>query len=111
MAVDKIYQKVYVKRGDSKVPIEFDLSSYNMEFAKKDDGDLAIFGCGCSMFEAEGSLIKGIYKNKVTSNVTKSYILFFDDGKPLYKKNHKGVEAKNLDKLHVELKFDLIIKP
>lgn len=101
-----------VKTGDSKIPITWDLSDIPYDFAKKDDGSLAIFGCGCSSFKADGRTIKGSYDLVVGKDkVSKIFHLFFDDGEPLMIKNSKGVMAKNFEgKVYIPLAFNLNIE-
>ena len=101
-----------VKSGDSKIPISWDLSDIPYEFARKDDGSLAIFGCGCSSFKEEGKTIKGSYDLVIgNQKVSKTFHLFFDDGKPLMIKNSKGVMAKNYKgKAYIPLTFNLNIE-
>lgn len=101
-----------VKTGDSKIEISWDLSDIPYDFAKKDDGSLAIFGCGCSSFKADEKMIKGSYDLVVgEDNISKRFHLFFDDGEPLMVKNSKGVMAKNFQgKAYIPLAFNLTIR-
>ena len=101
-----------VKKGDSRVPITWDLSDIPYDFAKKDDGSLAIFGCGCSSFKSDGKSIKGTYDLVVgADNISKKFHLFFDDGEPLMIKNSKGVMSKNFQgKAFIPLAFNLNVR-
>lgn len=109
--VTKKYVEKIVKKGDSNIPIQWDLSEVEMNFAKKPDGTLAIYGCGCTGFVNEGKLVKGTYLNVIDETVSKSFVVFLDDGQPLEVKNHKGVMVRNRKgKKHVTLNFKLIVQ-
>lgn len=110
MITEKRIEKT-VKKGSSNIPIQWDLSDVEMDFAKKKDGSVAIFGCGCSSFKDEGKIIKGSYNPIITEDVNKSFTIFFDDGEPLELKNNKGVLVKNTKgKKHLVLTFKLIVQ-
>lgn len=109
--VTKKYVEKIVKKGSSKIPIQWDLSEIDMDFARKPDGSLAIYGCGCTGFVDEGKLIKGTYNLVLDSTVSKSFTVFLDDGEPLEVKNKKGVMTKNTKgKKNITLNFKLIVQ-
>lgn len=109
--VTKKYVEKNVKKGDSKIPVRWDLSEVELPFARKEDGSLAIFGCGCSTFTDEGKSVVGTYDLVIAEDVHKSFTVFLDDGQPLEVKNNKGVLVKNTKgKRHIVLTFKLIVQ-
>lgn len=109
--VTKKYVEKTVKKGSSGIPIQWDLSDVDLPLAKKNDGTLAIYGCGCSSFTNEGNLVKGTYNLVLSESVQKSFTVFLDDGEPVEVKNNKGVLVKNTQgKRHVILTFKLIVQ-
>lgn len=107
--VTRKYVEKKVQKGSSGIPIEWDLRDLEFDFAKNSEGNLAIYGCGCSTFKNEGRLIKGTYNLVVDGEVEKSFTVFLDDGQPLDIQNNKGVMVQNKEgKRHVTLDFKLI---
>lgn len=109
MAANNFTVDKKVARGTRGVPIEWHLPENNSQFARKADGSLAIYGCGCTGFTDEGRIVKGTYNQEVTGNVSKTFTLFFDDGKPLEVKNNKGIVIRNPDKKKALLSFNITI--
>ncbi len=99
-----------VAKGSKNVPIEWNLSGVGKDFARKEDGTLAIFGCGCTGFTDEGKTVKGTYNHEVNGDIEKTFTLFFNDGKDLEVKNDKGVLVRNPLKDSMQLSFILGVK-
>ena len=106
--VTKKYIEKKVAKGSSGIPIEWDLTDIEFDLAKNSEGNLAIFGCGCSTFKNEGKIVKGTYNLSVDGEVEKSFTVFLDDGQPLEIENNKGVMVQNKEgKRNVTLSFKL----
>lgn len=111
MNLEKKHVEKKVKRGDSNITIEWDFSNIDLDFAKKEDGTLAIYGCGCTGFINDGKKIKGTYNFAVDSDVEKTFTVFLDDGEPLEVKNDKGVSVRNVHgKKYVSVGFTLKVE-
>lgn len=109
MVTKKSVEKI-VQKGSSKIPIKWDLAEAELPFAKKDDGSLAIYGCGCSSFELNGKCVEGSYNLVLDQDVEKTFTVFLEDGAKLEIPNNKGVNKPNFSKRHIQLHFKLIVK-
>lgn len=105
---NKVFNKT-VNKKDKNIHLEWDISDLSLPAAKKPDGSLAVFGCGCGTFKLEGTKVVGVYGLEVGEGVDKSWTLFLEDGKPLYLPNEKGVQQPNYkNKANINLILKLV---